>query len=109
MNDRIIRKDAVSPCPDTTFQNEARMWWNGEGQMKPPWQAYPTYSRYSLGWRMGVGEDYWVQFWDWFSCALSDEQRAAFIADYPEPDGWEGCYQRMLADRTNSQAVQHPR
>lgn len=33
--------------------------------MMPPWQNFPTYERYTIGWRMGTGEDYlhnWRRF-----------------------------------------------
>lgn len=30
--------------------------------MPPPWLAYPEIERYSIGWRMGYGEDYIGRF-----------------------------------------------
>ncbi len=30
--------------------------------MAPPWLIYPNISRYSIGWRMGYGEDYICTF-----------------------------------------------
>jgi hypothetical protein len=32
------------------------------GELLPPWKAYPTYERYSLGWRMGEGQDF-IHLW----------------------------------------------
>lgn len=49
----------------------------------------------SAGWRMGVGEDYWYAFQDWFN-SLSVEARAEVIAQQPEPEGWEGFYARTI-------------
>lgn len=33
--------------------------------MPPPWLAHREIERYSIGWRMGYGEDYIVRFGDW--------------------------------------------
>jgi hypothetical protein len=33
--------------------------------MPPPWMAFPEIERYSIGWRMGYGEDYIDRFDDW--------------------------------------------
>jgi hypothetical protein len=30
--------------------------------MIPPWKKYPDIPRFSIGWRMGDGEDYYAQF-----------------------------------------------
>ena len=44
--------------------------------MPPPWLAHREIERYSIGWRMGYGEDYIDRFGDWLD-TLSPE----------EPDG----------------------
>ena len=33
--------------------------------MPPLWLAFPEIQRYSIGWRMGYGEDYRDRFWNW--------------------------------------------
>ena len=33
--------------------------------MPPPWLAHREIERYSIGWRMGYGEDYIDRFDDW--------------------------------------------
>ena len=33
--------------------------------MPPPWLAHREIERYSIGWRMGYGEDYIDRFGDW--------------------------------------------
>ena len=33
--------------------------------MPPPWLAHREIERYSIGWRMGYGEDYIYRFGDW--------------------------------------------
>lgn len=35
--------------------------------MPPPWLAYREIERYSIGWRMGYGEDYICRFNDWLN------------------------------------------
>ena len=58
----------------------------------PPWVTFPDYARGSMGWRMGSGEDEWHWFWERFTL-LPEDERTAFIAKYPEPEGWEGIYE----------------
>lgn len=58
--------------------------------MKPPWQQYPTYERYTIGWRMGAGEDY-LHSWYAHVKALPDdyESRIAYLRDHrPAPINW---------------------
>ena len=42
--------------------------------MPPPWLAHREIERYSIGWRMGYGEDYIVRFGDWLDTLSSDER-----------------------------------
>jgi len=32
--------------------------------MAPQWIAFPAYTEFTIGWRMGAGEDYKSKFWD---------------------------------------------
>ena len=32
----------------------------------PQWIEYPALSEFSMGWRMGAGEDYKCGFWNWY-------------------------------------------
>jgi len=64
--------------------------------MFPPWQKYPEIPLGSIGWRMGRGEDYWVEFNDWFMRKTLDAKRR-YAAENPEPDGWAGFYARKSA------------
>ena len=43
--------------------------------MPPPWLAHREIERYSIGWRMGYGEDYIYRFGDWLD-TLSQIGRA---------------------------------
>ena len=62
--------------------------------LQPPWVLFPTYERSSLGWRMGAGEDYMGHFRQWYA-ALDAAAQTAYRAAEPEPDGWEGFYNRL--------------
>ena len=49
--------------------------------MPPPWLAHREIERYSIGWRMGYGEDYIYRFGDWLD-TLSPEAQ--------DPTKWRG-------------------
>lgn len=38
---------------------------DGHGDLAPPWEAFPDYERYTIGWRMGSGES-WLGFMNVF-------------------------------------------
>jgi len=42
---------------------------------------------------MGYGEEYWLAFDEWFN-RKTTEQKRAYAADHPEPEGWDGFYRR---------------
>ena len=58
---------------------------------EPPWVAFPDYPRYSMGFRMGVGEDYLMQFRDWYTLAERNEIEG-FQNTYPESEDYIGFY-----------------
>lgn len=62
-----------------------------QSYMPPPWLAYPEYERYSLGWRMGSGEDYLDRFVSWFE-AIGEKEREIYRARFPEPFTWAGWW-----------------
>lgn len=41
--------------------------------MPPPWLAHREIERYSIGWRMGYGEDYIYRFGAWLDGLLPEE------------------------------------
>lgn len=59
--------------------------------MDPLWLAYPDIPRYSIGWRMGGGEDYSWNFSLWWR-GLNQETKDVYQKMYPEPKGWKGWY-----------------
>ena len=59
--------------------------------MDPPWQKYPDIPAGSIGWRMGCGEDYYNQFYRWFSGLHPAEQDQYSRVNEP-PQGWGELY-----------------
>jgi len=57
----------------------------------PPWLAYPKIERYSIGWRMGSGEDYMEKWSRWYQ-KLSAKQSADYQRLFPEPPTWKGFW-----------------
>lgn len=65
--------------------------------MKPPWEAHPEIPWPSIGWRMGIGEDYLDRFYAWFA-TLNADAKAQWLKDNPEPEEWEGFAEMNLSD-----------
>jgi hypothetical protein len=59
------------------------------GPPEAPWRKFPKIpNRYSLGWKMGLGEMYLaVEFLPWWR-AQSRQQREAYLALTQAPDDW---------------------
>ena len=55
--------------------------------MAPLWIKYPEISESSIGWRMGYGEAYAEEFYNWFY-ALSKEEKKEFEEKFPKPLLW---------------------
>ena len=64
---------------------------NHKKLLPPPWLAYPEIERYSIGWRMGYGEDYLYKFSDWFY-SLPEEGQIKYRDMFPEPVTWAGWW-----------------
>ncbi|MCA2008592.1 hypothetical protein [Tritonibacter mobilis] len=64
---------------------------NAVDHKQPPWKAFPGCERYSMGWRMGPGEDYWHEFHDWI-LSLDRPEVDEFVLAFPEPESWAGFY-----------------
>ena len=52
--------------------------------MAPQWIAFPAYTEFTIGWRMGAGEDYKSKFWDWYE-SLTPAQQKEYQALFPFP------------------------
>ena len=70
--------------------------------MPPPWLALREIERYSIGWRMGYGEDYLFRFGRWLD-SLSSEELAEYRALFPEPMTWKGWWD----DEDRSEVLKH--
>ncbi|MDE7030825.1 MAG: NADAR family protein [Lachnospiraceae bacterium] len=59
--------------------------------MLPLWLACPKIARYSIGWRMGYGEDYAFKWHNWYQ-SLPAKEQAAYQKLFPEPPTWKGFW-----------------
>ena len=59
--------------------------------LAPPWLACPNIERYSIGWRMGCGEDYILNWALWYE-ELDTEDTAEYQKLFPEPTTWKGYW-----------------
>ncbi len=57
----------------------------------PIWIQCPEFERYSMGWRMGFGEDIAWKFSLWWR-GISSQGKLQYQEMYPEPKGWQGWY-----------------
>ncbi|EGK1783534.1 NADAR family protein [Listeria monocytogenes] len=65
--------------------------------LPPLWLAYPEIERYSIGWRMGYGEDYQTKFFEWWETLYSSEKRE-YQTLFPEPITWDGWWEDKHPD-----------
>ncbi len=70
--------------------------------MPPPWLAFPEIERYSIGWRMGYGEDYIDRFGNWLD-TLSSEEWKEYKTLFPEPITWKGWWD----NEDSSEVLEH--
>jgi N-glycosidase YbiA len=60
--------------------------------LPPPWLKYPDIGRYSIGWRMGSGEDYIGTWGSWF-CGLSREGQRRYQETFQPAGEWVGYWE----------------
>ena len=65
--------------------------------LPPPWIKFPSMDPFSIGWRMGAGEDYKFKFNDWLKTLSQDEQRQ-YQQLFAEPATWRGYWDERLSD-----------
>ncbi|MSQ03567.1 MAG: NADAR family protein [Myxococcales bacterium] len=68
-----------------------------EGAPLPPWIAHPEMHRYSIGWRMGYGEDHLTRFHAYWG-ELHPEELIQLELVYPAVGVWSGWYDPMDED-----------
>jgi hypothetical protein len=74
------------------------------GDLSPPWERFPNYERYTIGWRMGAGED-WLCYWHVFLDTLAPvfEVRLAYLRRHPPaPVSWADHVYGMLHPSENN-------
>ncbi len=60
-----------------------------DGEVVPPWKAYPEIERFSIGWRMGSGEWHMMVWWRWWDSAGWDEpRRLDYFRKHQPPTQW---------------------
>ncbi len=65
-----------------------------QSALSPPWKIFPELVEASLGWSMGPGEYYRLEFRDWFA-HIEAPEREAYERENAEPEGWRGFYDKM--------------
>src|SRR6478672_6140932 len=79
----------------TDFQQRRIERLRSTAEMQVPWERLPEIPRYSIGWRMGAGEDYWYDWLTWLR-ALSADQREDYRRLHPETVEWAGTYDSIF-------------
>ncbi len=62
-----------------------------DNPMPPTWMRFPGISLFSIGWRMGYGEGYKYDLFDWKE-TLSPKDRKRYETLFPPPTTWKGYY-----------------
>ncbi|STX40810.1 Uncharacterised protein [Legionella donaldsonii] len=57
--------------------------------IEPPWILYPEFGPLDFFWRE-AGQPWMDYVWRPFWYALTEEQKAAYLKQYPEPKEWSG-------------------
>ena len=70
--------------------------------MAPQWIAFPAYTEFTIGWRMGAGEDYKSKFWDWYE-SLTPAQQKEFR--FGNPKALISILKRPLSIRQRSSSL----
>ena len=72
---------------------------DAQGDLAPPWEVFPSYARYTIGWRMGAGES-WLSLWGAFLRERLEptfQARLAYLRRHPPaPFTWGGSVYRVL-------------
>jgi ribA/ribD-fused uncharacterized protein len=64
--------------------------------MAPLWLKYPNIPDGSIGWRMGYGESYAMEFYQWFQ-GLSKEEKEEYNRKFPKPISWSSSEDMILS------------
>lgn len=82
---------------EQSCRNRLPEYLDARGDLTPPWAQFPTYERYTIGWRMGSGED-WMGLWHVFLKSLgSPEARLGYLRRHPPaPETWANMIHNVL-------------
>lgn len=58
---------------------------------QPPWFKFPDKDSMDMFWRMGVGEEYLIEFGDYYN-HLSEREQKIYQLTHPEPYQWRNFY-----------------
>lgn len=63
-----------------------------DGDLLPPWLAFPNLPRFSIAWRRGLAESHLTSWTDWY-LGLSERDRRVYRKQYRAPwPLWTGSY-----------------
>jgi len=67
-------------------------------KLAPPWEKFPTYEKYTIGWRMGTGESYRYEWWEYIESLPKDYNSRLKYLQYfrPAPINWSNCVLNVL-------------
>ena len=68
-----------------------------DNPMAPLWIKYPHIPRESIGWSIGYGENYKVDFSNWYE-KLSENDKLKYQEMFPSPKTWGNYYSEFIED-----------
>lgn len=77
---------------------------NQQTDVVPPWEQFPAYERYTIGWRMGTGEDYLHHWYAFIEMLPNDyDTRFTYLKRHrPAPLSWGDMILTVLYPETES-------
>lgn len=79
------------------------------GELEPPWARFPWISRYSIGWRMGMGESYSMLWSDFAEKITTPDEALAYLRRHPPaPRTWADTVAHWLGqiERDRAEAAE---
>ena len=71
------------------YQNQIEPLIAEHGMFPPPWIYVSQSHPYSIGWRMGSGEEFIGLFWQWWnSTGMNETQRIEYFKYFSPPPRW---------------------
>lgn len=63
-----------------------------ENPMQSPWTKFPNIDNHDMFWRMGMGEDYLIQFYNYYD-ELTEKEKTIYRLTNPAPYDWTDTYE----------------